>query len=173
MKKKILWGLGLIIFISALFFVNIFLNNIDYKEESKYGSQTVNNIGQNDNAQIIDNNKNFTNHDKSVESEKIMQGTSNNFEEVVLNSGKTVFVDFYADWCPPCKKLSPIIEEIADENTNEDLLFVRINIDDEENLANKYGIQSIPTLVLIQNGEEVDRSVGFIDKESIKEFLNQ
>ena len=173
MKKKILWVLGLIIFISALFFVNIFLNNIDYKEESKYGSQTVNNIGPNYNEQIIDNNKNLTNHDKSIASEKIIQGTSSNFEEVILNSGKTVLVDFYADWCPPCKKLSPIIEELAEENNNENLLFVRINIDDEEKVANKYGIQSIPTLVLIQNRKEVDRSIGFIDKESIKDFLNQ
>lgn len=170
MKKKIFWILGFIIFIIALVFVNYFFNNIDEiesKEKSKYSSQT------NKNSETNENNENLTSYDKSVVSENIIQGTSSNFEEVILNSGKTVLVDFYADWCPPCKKLSPIIEELAEENNNENLLFVRINIDDEEKIANKYGIQSIPTLVLIQNRKEVDRSIGFIDKESIKDFLNQ
>lgn len=78
-------------------------------------------------------------------------------------------IDFYADWCGPCKILSPIVDEVAEEN--EKIKVVKINIDQEENLAVEYQILSIPTLVVIKNGKEVKRSVGVVDKEEILDLV--
>jgi len=95
----------------------------------------------------------------------ILKGTSANFEEEVLNSQKPVLIDFYADWCGPCKMIAPIIEKIANENA--DIKVVKINVDDEQELAIKYGIVSIPTLVVIKEGKEENRKVGLADKTEI------
>lgn len=78
----------------------------------------------------------------------VLDVTSQNFEEEVLKSEKPVLVDFYADWCGPCKMLSPIVDEVANEK--EDIKVCRINIDEEQDLAVEYGIMSIPTLVVIK-----------------------
>ena len=99
----------------------------------------------------------------------ILKVNDKNFEEEVLKSEKTVLVDFYADWCGPCKMLSPIVDEVAEEK--EDIKFVKINVDESQEKAFKYQIMSIPTLVVIQNGNEVKRSVGLIDKSEILEML--
>lgn len=99
----------------------------------------------------------------------ILKVNDKNFEEEVLKSEKTVLVDFYADWCGPCKMLSPIVDEVAEEK--EDIKFVKINVDESQETAFKYQIMSIPTLVVIQNGNEVKRSVGLIDKFEILEML--
>ena len=95
----------------------------------------------------------------------ILKGTSANFEEEVLNSQKPVLIDFYADWCGPCKMIAPIIEKIANENA--DIKVVKINVDDEQELAIKYGVMSIPTIVVIKEGKEVNRKVGLADKTEI------
>ena len=95
--------------------------------------------------------------------------TNYNFEEEVLKSDKTVLIDFYANWCAPCKMLSPVIEEVAIEN--DDIKVVKINVDDLQELAVKYEVISIPTLVVIKNGQEVKRSVGFISKSQILELI--
>ncbi len=99
----------------------------------------------------------------------VLEVTSNNFEEEVLKSEKPVLVDFYAIWCGPCKMLAPIVEQIATEN--DAIKVCRINIDENQDLAVQYGIMSIPTLVVIKNGEEVSRTVGVIGKEEILEIL--
>lgn len=99
----------------------------------------------------------------------VLEVTSNNFEEEVLKSKKPVLVDFYAIWCGPCKMLAPIVEQIATEN--DAIKVCRINIDENQDLAVQYGIMSIPTLVVIKNGEEVNRTVGVIGKEEILEML--
>ncbi len=99
----------------------------------------------------------------------VLEVTSNNFEEEVLKSEKPVLVDFYAIWCGPCKMLAPIVEQIATEN--DAIKVCRINIDENQDLAVQYGIMSIPTLVVIKNGEEVNRTVGVIGKEEILEIL--
>lgn len=99
----------------------------------------------------------------------VLDVTSQNFEEEVLKSEKPVLVDFYADWCGPCKMLSPIVDEVANEK--EDIKVCRINIDEEQDLAVEYGIMSIPTLVVIKNGEEAKRSVGVIGKTEILEMF--
>ena len=109
-------------------------------------------------------NKNFEEENMSV-----LEVTSENFEEKVLKNEKTVLVDFYADWCGPCKMLAPIVDQIATEK--QDIQVCRINIDNEENLAVEYGIMSIPTLVVIKNGSEVNRTVGVVSKSEILEMI--
>ena len=95
----------------------------------------------------------------------VINVTSKNFKQEVLNSEKTVLIDFYADWCAPCKMLSGVVEQFASEN--DDIKVVKINVDDEQNLAIEYGVMSIPTLVVIRNGEEINRSVGLLSKDDI------
>ena len=172
MNKKILWIICLIIFIGVLIFINNYLverniNSVNVVDKAESNSEKIENISSDINSKVAEN------HDKSKTTDSIIQGSLSNFDELVLNSEKTVLVDFYADWCPPCKMLAPIIEKVASENANENLVFVRVNVDDENDLSNKYGIQSIPTLVLIKNGKEVDRSIGYIDKINIENFINQ
>ena len=82
---------------------------------------------------------------------EVMKVTTANFEEEVLNSDKTVLIDFYADWCGPCKMFSPIVESVAEEN--EDIKVVKIDVDNAQDLAIKYQIMSIPTIVVIKNGQ--------------------
>ena len=100
---------------------------------------------------------------------EILKINEDNFEKEVLESEKTVLIDFFADWCGPCKMLSPIIEQFAKEN--EKVKVVKINVDELPDIAVKYGVRSIPTLVVIKNGEEVNRSVGLIDKSEILELV--
>lgn len=90
----------------------------------------------------------------------------NNFEEEVLKSDKPVLIDFWASWCGPCRMMSPVIDEIAEEMKDE-VKVCKINIDEEQNLAVKYNVMSIPTFIVFKNGTEVDRSVGVQDKSEI------
>ena len=101
----------------------------------------------------------------------VIEVTKDNFEKEVLKSDKKVLVDFNADWCGPCKMLRPTIEEIAEENENTKI--VSINIDDEDELAEEYGVFSIPCLVLFDKGKEVNRSVGLISKDEIENIIGE
>lgn len=96
--------------------------------------------------------------------------TKDNFEKEVNKSDKAVLIDFWATWCGPCKMIAPIIEEIAEEFSDE-VKVCKVNIDDEPSLATKFGITSIPTLLVIKNGEVVKTSVGYIPKEKIIELF--
>ena len=84
------------------------------------------------------------------------------FEKDVLKSKDYVFVDFYADWCGPCKMLSPIMDEISDNQK-----VYKVNVDEEEDLARESGVMSIPCVILFKNGEEVTRTIGLKSKEEI------
>ena len=93
-----------------------------------------------------------------------------NFEEEVLKSEKPVFIDFWASWCEPCRMMSPVVDELAEE-MGDSVKVCKINIDEENNLAVKYNVMSIPTFIILKNGKEVNRSVGVQDKEELKNML--
>ena len=99
----------------------------------------------------------------------VIEINKDNFEKEVLQSDKKVLADFNADWCGPCRMLRPIIDEVADENKK--IKVVSINIDNEDELAEKYHVSSIPCLVLFEKGKEVKRSVGFIPKDEIENII--
>ena len=92
-----------------------------------------------------------------------------NFEGEALNSNGTVIVDFYADWCGPCKVMSPIIDEIAEEL--ESVKVGKVNVDESGEIAMRYDISSIPTIMVFKNGEPIKTFVGVTDKEIIKEAV--
>ena len=96
---------------------------------------------------------------------KINQG---NFESI-KQSARPVLLDFYADWCGPCRMLSPIVDEIADER--EDIVVGKINVDEEEDLAREFGVFSIPTLVVMKNGRVVKKSAGVRPKAQVLAML--
>jgi len=149
MNKKIWVIILTVIFILILIMLNMFLNS----------QNTDSNLGL---------SKNEINNEEESKME-VLKVTSSNFEEEVLKSDKTVLVDFYADWCGPCKMLSPVVEAVANEN--EDIKVVKVNVDDEQDLAIKYQVMSIPTLVVIKNGEVANKSVGLISKSQILDLV--
>ena len=99
----------------------------------------------------------------------VVNVTAANFEQEVLGSDKTVLVDFWASWCGPCKMLSPVVDQVGEER--EDIKVCKINVDDEPDLAGKYGIMSIPALKVFKNGQVVNESVGVVPKTKILEML--
>jgi len=146
-RKKILLIVGVVVFVAALIGISVLLNSQNSENE-------LNQVG-----------------DAGGQSEatKVIQVTSENFENEVLNSENTVLIDFYADWCVPCRLISSTLKEIANEK--EDVKVVRIDVDNEQVLATKYQIMSLPTLVVIKNGEEINRIVGVQSKEQILSAL--
>ena len=141
MKNKILIILVIVFFIISMILLKIYLNS---KNKQEIKNKEENNM-------------------------EVLKVTSENFEKEVLQSDKTVLVDFYADWCGPCKMLSPVVDSVANEN--EDIKVVKVNVDDAQDLAIKYQVMSIPTLVVIKNGQEINRSVGVVSKSEIEEMV--
>ena len=101
---------------------------------------------------------------------QVIKLTSQNFQKEVKESNKTVLIDFYADWCGPCKMMSPIIDEIAEE-ANNDIKVCKLNVDEASDVASEYGIMSIPTLIIFKNGVAVNTLVGLQDKETVLNSL--
>lgn len=95
--------------------------------------------------------------------------TKDNFNSKVLQSDRTVLLDFWASWCGPCRMVSPVIDEIAEERS--DIFVGKINVDEQRELATQFGVMSIPTLVVLKNGREVNRSVGAKPKSQILAML--
>ncbi|MGI6735726.1 MAG: thioredoxin [Anaerovoracaceae bacterium] len=99
----------------------------------------------------------------------VMEITKDNFEQEVLQSEKPVLIDFWASWCGPCRMVSPLVDQIADERS--DIRVGKINVDEQQELAVKFGIMSIPTLIVFKNGEIAAKQVGAVPKETILSML--
>ena len=147
MSKKVVWFIIFALLVVGIIIASIFINK--KTEEYIQGS----------------NSQNIINENEEEDSMNVLKVTDDTFEQEVLKSNIPVLIDFYADWCGPCKMLSPIVDEVAAEN--DDIKVVKVNVDEAQNTAIKYQVMSIPTLVVIKNGNEVNRSVGVIDKDEI------
>lgn len=101
---------------------------------------------------------------------KAMEVTDSTFEAEVLQSPVPVLVDFWAPWCAPCRTLAPIIDAVATDLAGK-VKIVKLNIDDNQQTAAKFGIRSIPSLLIFKNGNEADRSVGFVSAKNLTEKL--
>ena len=102
---------------------------------------------------------------------EVIELTGETFEAEVLRESRLVVVDFWATWCTPCRMLTPILEEICGESTDEN--FCKIKVDEAQDIAEKYGVISLPILLFFKNGEPFDESIGLISKERLLSFLPQ
>ena len=100
----------------------------------------------------------------------VIEITKNNFDQEVMQSEKPVLLDFWAAWCGPCKMLSPVVDEIAGEHP--EIKVGKVNVDEEQELAARYRVMSIPTLIIFKDGKEVDRMVGVQSKEVLTRKLD-
>lgn len=100
----------------------------------------------------------------------VLELTNENFEQEVLKSEQPVLVDFWASWCGPCKMLSPIVDEIAEECS--DVKVGKVNVDEQQDLARRYGVMSIPTILIFKDGEEYRKSVGAVPKKQLLSLLD-
>ncbi len=141
-KKQVILIISIVVFIAALVRISVLLNNV---------------------------NKPKSNTNTKAEVERI---SINTWNEKVTKESKYFLIDFYADWCGPCRMLSPIVEEVAgDSNYSKDFAFYKVNVDYEQQLSTNYSIQYLPTLVIFKDGKEVTRSVGYLEKEQLIQFI--
>ena len=194
--KKLAILIGLILFISLLVFSNSIVKNEEIEditnedkanlveekqvndadnekiEEAKEEVIEEKDIGEVSKEEIKTEEMNLEiseNNDIEI-LEGVIEINGDDFNNVVLNSEKKVLVDFYADWCGPCNMLSPIVADVSKEKT--DVKFVKVNVDNEPNLSSKYKVMYLPTLVVFENGQVVNTSVGLINKEQVLDLLN-
>ncbi len=102
----------------------------------------------------------------------LQQFTDQNFQKEVLESNKPVFVDFFAPWCGPCQQLGPIVEKLAQEYEGKDITIGKMNIDENMETPEKYGVMSIPTLIFFKKGEIVEQLRGMQSESALKEKMN-
>jgi len=115
-------------------------------------------------------NSNFLRREQAV-SENIVQTSDDSFEADVLQSDKPALVDFWAEWCGPCKMIAPILDEAATEYADR-MSVVKLNVDENPNIAQKFGIRSIPTLILFKDGAVQAQKLGAMSKSQLTEFLD-
>jgi len=104
-------------------------------------------------------------------SDKILHTTDNDFDADVINNEKSVLVDFWAEWCGPCKAIAPILDELAEE-LDGTLDVVKLNVDENPSVSQKYGIRSIPTIIIFKNGAVQAQKLGAMSKSQLIEFIN-
>ena len=102
----------------------------------------------------------------------VIKITQDNFEAEVLKSDKPVLLDFWATWCGPCRMLAPVVEQVSEENEGK-LAVGKVNVDDCPDLAMKFGVMSIPTLILFKDGQVVDKRVGYQPKNQLDEMIRK
>ncbi|MDD2553395.1 MAG: thioredoxin [Desulfotomaculaceae bacterium] len=102
---------------------------------------------------------------------KVIEINDDNFKQVMGEAKVPVLVDFWADWCGPCKMIAPVIEEIAEQFEGK-VLVGKLNVDANQTMPSTFGVISIPTIVLFKNGEELDRSIGYKTKDELSSFIN-
>ncbi len=102
----------------------------------------------------------------------ILKVEDKNFKEKVLEADKPVLCDFWAEWCGPCKQISPILSELA-EDYKEKILIAKVNIDENPEVPSNYGIMSIPTLILFKDGKSVSSQIGLVEKNSLSKWLDE
>ena len=102
----------------------------------------------------------------------ILDVKDKDFKEKVLEADKPVLCDFWAEWCGPCKQISPILQELA-EDYKEKILIAKVNIDENPEVPSNYGIMSIPTLILFKNGESISSQIGLVEKISLTKWLDE
>jgi len=101
-----------------------------------------------------------------------MININNNFKDEVTNNNGLTIVDFWAPWCGPCKMFGPIFESVS--SIKNDVKFCKLNVDeDNENISKEYGVMSIPTVILFKDGKEINRNIGFMDEDSLIEFIGE
>ena len=105
-------------------------------------------------------------------SEKIVTLTSNNFQQEVLSSDQPVLVDFWAEWCGPCRAVAPTLDQLAEERHGK-VRVAKLNIDEHQDLAVRYGVQSIPMFILFKNGQVADRMLGARPKSAFDTFVDR
>ena len=105
----------------------------------------------------------------AMQNEPVVEVTETEFNEIIGNGHKLVVVDFFAEWCMPCLIMAPIIDEMAEQM--KDVKFVKINVDDNQELSRKYEVRSIPTLIFFKDGKEVDKAVGGMDADALEEKI--
>tara|TARA_R110000782_G_scaffold87299_6_gene169149 strand:- start:455 stop:781 length:327 start_codon:yes stop_codon:yes gene_type:complete len=103
--------------------------------------------------------------------DKIVHTTDGNFDADVTNNEKAVLIDFWAEWCGPCKMIAPLLDEVADEYADK-LAIVKLNVDENPNTAQKFGIRSIPTLILFKDGAPQAQKLGAMSKSQLAEFID-
>lgn len=173
--KKII-GIIIIAIAVALSGVKIYQMNASKETAKKNNLATENATEKNESENELQNiamaenyvSKNTSNGVTVSESREL---TKENFDDAIKRNDKIVIVDFYATWCGPCKKLSPIIEEVAEENSDSIELY-KVDTDKEQELAERYGIQYLPTVVYFKDGEIVKTTVGLQTKEQIEDVIN-
>ena len=105
-------------------------------------------------------------------SEDLIHVTDSDFEQEILKSEKPALVDFWAPWCGPCQKIAPIIEELAAEYKDK-VKVAKLNVDESRKVATDLGVMSIPTIILFKGGKVIDKVIGLVPKDRLKEFVNK